>query len=104
MLAGLYPTLLARRVVGTDIVHAVPLTLLAGMGHIDLTLPAGLLAGSVPGILIGSRITGRLPDWMLRVALSIILLYAAYLLVNKEAGLAPLPSAAFRLVPDAEQI
>ncbi len=88
VLTGLYPFLLARRVVGTDIVHAVPLTLLAGMGHagmghIDLTLLAGLLAGSVPGILIGSRITGRLPDWMLRIALSIILLYAAYLLVTK---------------------
>lgn len=85
VLTGLYPALLARRVVGTDIVHAVPLTLVAGMGHagmghVDLWLLAALLAGSVPGILIGSRITGRIPDWLLRVALAIVLVYAAWLL------------------------
>ncbi len=88
VLTGLYPHLVARRVVGTDIVHAVPLTLLSGighasMGHVDMLLLAGLLAGSVPGILIGSRITGRIPDWALRIALSLTLLYAAYLLFNK---------------------
>lgn len=85
VLTGLYPALLARRVVGTDIVHAIPLTLLsglghAGMGHVDLWLLGALLAGSVPGILLGSRITGRIPDWLLRVALALVLLYAAYLL------------------------
>ncbi len=66
VLTGLYPALLARRVVGTDIVHAIPLTLVsglghAGMGHVNVWLLAALLAGSVPGILIGSRITGRDP-------------------------------------------
>jgi len=88
VLTGLYPMLLARRVVGTDIVHAVPLTLVSGLGHaglgnLDVTLLAALLAGSVPGILIGSRLTGRIPDWLLRVVLSITLLYAAYLLMNR---------------------
>jgi uncharacterized membrane protein YfcA len=63
VLTGLYPALLARRIVGTDIVHAIP-----------------LLAGSVPGILIGSRITGLIPDWMLRITLGLVLLWAAYLL------------------------
>ncbi len=88
VLTGLYPMLLARRVVGTDIVHAVPLTLVSGLGHaglgnLDVTLLGALLAGSVPGILIGSRLTGHIPDWLLRVVLSITLLYAAYLLMNK---------------------
>lgn len=87
-LTGLYPALLARRVVGTDIVHAIPLTLVSGlghasMGHVDVTLLAALLAGSVPGILIGSRITGRIPDWLLRIALALVLLYAAFLLYTK---------------------
>lgn len=88
VLTGLYPTLLARRVIGTDIVHAIPLTLLSGlghasMGHVDPLLLAGLLAGSVPGILIGSRLTGVAPDWLLRIALAIVLLYAAYVLITK---------------------
>lgn len=87
-LTGLYPTLLARRVIGTDIVHAIPLTLLSGlghasMGHVDPLLLGALLAGSVPGILIGSRLTGVAPDWLLRIALSLILLYAAYALLSK---------------------
>lgn len=85
VLAFLYPLLLARRVVGTDIVHAVPLTLLAGLGHaglgnIDINVLLGLLAGSVPGIALGSRVTGFLPDWLLRVLLAIVLTYAAYML------------------------
>jgi uncharacterized protein len=88
VLTGLYPMLLARRIVGTDIVHAVPLTLVSGLGHagmgnLDVTLLCALLAGSVPGILIGSRLTGLIPDWLLRIVLSITLLYAAYLLMNK---------------------
>lgn len=88
VLTGLYPALMARRIVGTDIVHAVPLTLVAGMGHasmghVDTSLLLALLAGSVPGILIGSRITGKIPDWLLRIALAMVLIYAAYLLYNK---------------------
>jgi uncharacterized membrane protein YfcA len=88
VLTGLYPALLARRVVGTDIVHAIPLTLVSGvghasMGHCNFWLLLALLAGSVPGIAIGSRITGVIPDWLLRLALSVVLLYAAYLLVLK---------------------
>jgi hypothetical protein len=87
VLTGLYPALLARRIVGTDIVHAVPLTLLsglghAGMGHVDVGLLLALLAGSLPGILIGSRITGLIPDWLLRICLSLVLLYAAYALTH----------------------
>ena len=88
VLTGLYPSLIARRVVGTDIVHAVPLTLVSGLGHlqlgnVDVMLLGALLAGSVPGILLGSRVTGRIPDWALRVTLSLVMVYAAYLLASK---------------------
>jgi uncharacterized protein len=84
-LTALYPAMAAKRIVGTDIVHAIPLTFLAGLGHltlgnVDTTLLLALLAGSIPGILIGSRLTLRLPDWVLRGTLVIALLVAARLL------------------------
>lgn len=88
VLTLLYPALLTRQLVGTDIVHAVPLTLVSGLGHLsmgntDFTLLGLLLAGSLPGIAIGSRLTGRLPDWFLRFALALILVFAAYQLHSK---------------------
>lgn len=86
-LTALYHSLWARRLVGTDIVHAIPLTFLAGashfgMGNVDLPILGLLLIGSVPGIALGSRITGLVPDWVLRVALSLVLFWAAYSLLN----------------------
>ena len=88
ILTLLYPTLKTRRLIGTDIVHAVPLTLVSGLGHMSMgntnfLLLGLLLAGSLPGIAIGSRLTGRLPDWFLRIALAIILSFAAYQLALK---------------------
>ncbi len=82
VLTLLYPALRTRHLIGTDIVHAVPLTLVSGLGHLSMgnanfTLLGLLLAGSLPGIAIGSRLTGRLPDWFLRVALAAILVFAA---------------------------
>jgi len=86
-LTVLYHSLSARRLVGTDIVHAIPLTFLAGashfgMGNVDLKILGFLLIGSVPGIALGSRITGLVPDWVLRVALALVLFWAAYSLLN----------------------
>jgi uncharacterized protein len=86
-LTALYHSLSARRLVGTDIVHAIPLTFLAGashfgMGNVDLEILGLLLVGSVPGIALGSRITGLVPDWVLRVVLALVLFWAAYSLVN----------------------
>jgi uncharacterized membrane protein YfcA len=71
----LYPTLPAARLVGSDIAHAVPLTLIAGLGHwligqVDLHLLVSLLVGSVPGIIIGSLIAARVPDRVLRPILA----------------------------------
>jgi len=85
-LTALYHSLSARRLVGTDIVHAIPLTFLAGMSHfsmgnVDMPILGVLLIGSVPGIALGSRITGYVPDWLLRIALAIMLMWAAYSLV-----------------------
>jgi uncharacterized membrane protein YfcA len=86
VLSALYPGLMARRIVGTDIVHAIPLAFVSGLGHlglgnVDWLILAALLSGSIPGIALGTRLTGNLPDWMLRLLLAAVLLYAAYLLL-----------------------
>ncbi|MBX9683808.1 MAG: sulfite exporter TauE/SafE family protein [Hyphomicrobium sp.] len=88
VLSMLYPKLMTRRLIGTDVVHAVPLTLVSGLAHMgmgntDFTLLGLLLLGSLPGIAVGSRLTGVLPDWLLRIALSVILAFAAYQLWQK---------------------
>ena len=75
----LYPQLKASRIVGSDLAHAVPLTLVAGLGHwlygsVDTTLLLSLLVGSLPGIYLGSYFAGRVPDTMLRFFLAGILL------------------------------
>ena len=94
VLSALYPALAARRIVGTDIVHAIPLAFISGLGHVglgnvDWLVLAALLSGSIPGIALGSRLTGYLPDWLLRIALCIVLLYAAYLLLPYLVRLFP---------------
>jgi uncharacterized protein len=88
VLAALYPMLPAKRLVGTDIAHAVPLTLVGGFGHlglgnVDTSLLFALLCGSIPGILIGARLAGVVPERLLRPILGISLCYAAYVLYNK---------------------
>ena len=75
VLLVLYPKLPAAKLVGSDIAHAVPLTLLAGFGHwmmgsVDFTLLFSLLTGSIPGIIIGSLISSRVPDRVLRPILA----------------------------------
>jgi uncharacterized membrane protein YfcA len=88
VLAALYPLLPAKRIVGTDIAHAVPLTLVGGLGHlglghVDVGLLLALLVGSIPGILIGSRLAGMAPEWVLRPLLAVMLFYAAWVLFHK---------------------
>jgi len=75
----LYPRLSATRIAGTDIAHAVPLTTIAGLGHfalgnVDVFLLASLLMGSVPGIVLGSYMSGRFPDRIVRRLLATVLL------------------------------
>ncbi|HVH77385.1 MAG TPA: sulfite exporter TauE/SafE family protein [Stellaceae bacterium] len=78
VLVLLYPHLPLKRIVGTDIAHAVPLTLAAGMGHlaigtVNLPLLANLLLGSLPGIALGSWVAPRAPERALRLFLAVML-------------------------------
>lgn len=79
MLMMLYPLRLGTKtVVGTDIVHAVPLALVAAIGHsmfgnVDWNLLGSLLLGSIPGIFLGSLATGRINEKWVRIALSVML-------------------------------
>lgn len=79
VLLFLYPRAPAARIVGTDIAHAVPLTLVAGLGHaalgtVDYGLLGSLLLGSVPGIYLGSHIGVKIPERILRPMLASMLL------------------------------
>ena len=78
-LVMLYPKMPAQRIVGSDIAHAVPLTLLAGLGHsilgtIDLHILVSLLCGSLPAIVVASIASARTSDTIVRVALGVVLL------------------------------
>jgi uncharacterized membrane protein YfcA len=83
----LYPKLPLPRIIGADIAYAVPLTLVAGMGHasmgsVDWPLLAKLLAGSLPGIWIGSHLMFRIPERVIRSFLSVLLAYAGLKLIS----------------------
>ena len=78
-LTFLYPQLATRRIVGSDIAHAVPLTLVAGLGHwwlgtVDVVLLVSLLIGSLPGIALGAHFAARVPERALRGLLASVLL------------------------------
>lgn len=83
----LYPRLPTLRIVGSDIAHAVPLTLIAGLGHwyigdVDGLLLVTLLLGSIPGIVIGSLLAPRLPESALRILLSVVLVLVSLKLMG----------------------
>jgi len=82
----LYPTLPARQLVAADIAHAVPLTLIAGLGHVALgtvhwEILFALLIGSLPAIHLGARLAGRLPERILRSFLAAMLLFVGFRLI-----------------------
>ncbi|WP_310626996.1 sulfite exporter TauE/SafE family protein [Limnohabitans sp.] len=82
----LYPQLPLSRIVAADIAYAVPLTLLAGLGHaslgsVDWPLLSLLLAGSLPGIWVGSRLMHKTPERVIRSILSVLLAWAGSKLV-----------------------
>ncbi len=80
LLLVLYPHLPAIKVVGTDIAHAVPLTLIAGLGHflflgnVDFVLLGCLLIGSIPAIHLGAKIGTKLPNKLLQPGLATLLM------------------------------
>ena len=77
----LYPRLKSHEIVGTDIAHAVPLTIVAGighatLGHVDWSLLGALLVGSFPGIWIGAQLTRKMPEKLVRALLCVALVGA----------------------------
>jgi uncharacterized membrane protein YfcA len=81
-LLALYPALKANQLVGTDLLQAVPLVWAAALGHIlfgdfKLAVTAALLAGSIPGVIIGSLISARAPGGLIRRILAFVLLASA---------------------------
>lgn len=87
MLVYLYPfRMKPPKLVGTDIVHAIPLTIVAGSGHlfmgnVDLGLLWQLLVGSIPGVLIGSMLSSKAPESVLRPAIAVVLVLVGVKLV-----------------------
>lgn len=76
----LYPKVSITKIVGTDVAHAVPLTLVAGLGHVtlgtvDYQLLGILLIGSIPGIWIGSHLSSKVAEHWIRTVLALILVY-----------------------------
>lgn len=74
----LYPRMRAIEIVGTDLAHAVPLTAIAGLGHMhlgttDLSMLGYLLLGSLPGIWLGSKVGMKLPDHILKPIMAVLL-------------------------------
>jgi uncharacterized protein len=75
----LYPRMSTLKIVGTDLAHAIPLTTVAGIGHlslgnVDVVLLVSLLTGSLPGIWIGSHLSAKIPERYLRPTLATILM------------------------------
>jgi uncharacterized membrane protein YfcA len=78
----LYPHLPLPRIIGSDIAHAVPLTLIAGIGHwaigtVNWHIIVSLLAGSLPGVIVGSYVAVRIPEKALRLVLAATLIVVA---------------------------
>lgn len=83
----LYPELPVVKIAGSDIAHAVPLTLVAGLGHIasggiDMTVLVSLLCGSLPGIALSAQFAPRIPDMALRWILALTLILVAIRLLS----------------------
>ncbi len=77
----LYPKLSLGRIVAADIAYAIPITLIAGLGHaslgtVDWALLFKLLAGSLPGVWLGTRLGPRMPEALIRILLACLIAYA----------------------------
>ncbi len=86
-LLALYPKLRANDLVGTDLIQAIPLVISAAIGHalfgdLHLDIAGAVLLGSIPGVLLGARISSRAPGGIVRTALVIVLLASALKLLD----------------------
>src|SRR6185312_14765909 len=102
----LYPELPIVKIAGSDIAHAVPLTLVAGLGHLmsgsmNLTVLVSLLCGSLPGIVLSSQFAPRMPDAVLRYVLALTLILVSLRLLS--AGHRPQESPRPRLAAYAQR-
>ena len=89
MLLIVYPMIGMRRLVGTDLVQAVPLVGSAALGHLlfgdfKLSLTASLLLGSIPGVYLGAKVSSRANDALVRAALAVVLLASGLRLVGMD--------------------
>jgi hypothetical protein len=92
LLLVLYPKLRVNDLVGTDLVQAVPLVMAAALGHalfgdLQLDIAGAVLIGSIPGVLIGARISSRAPAGLVRSALVVVLLASALKLLGASTAL-----------------
>ena len=106
LLVLLYPQMPMAKIVGSDIAHAVPLTLIAGLGHwmmgsVDWHIIGSLLVGSLPGIFLGSILAIRVPERALRLVLATTLFVVAGRIAYEHAATASSVFTAFsrRAVP-----
>jgi hypothetical protein len=88
-LMALYPALSASRLVGTDLVQAVPLVGAAALGHaaygdLQLDVTAALLVGAIPGVYLGSRVSSRAPQGVVRRALTLVLIASGLKLLGLD--------------------
>jgi uncharacterized membrane protein YfcA len=79
LLLFLYPMISAKRLVGTDLTQAVPLTLAAALGalvfgHVEFGVTVSIILGSVPAVLIGSLLSSRAPDKYIRPVITFVIL------------------------------
>lgn len=105
VLLVLYPRLPVVRIVGSDIAHAVPLALVAGFGHwiigdVDFVLLADLLIGSIPGVIVGSLLSTRAPERVLKPLLAAVLAVSSWQLFVK--AFTPVPAA--KVMPRVEAV
>jgi uncharacterized membrane protein YfcA len=103
----LYPRVRTAQIVGSDIAHAVPLTLIAGLGYgvmgsVDLHTLVSLLAGSLPGIFVGSSISARVPDTALRYLLAAVLIVVGSKLLIDVSAQPRANVEAARMTPASE--
>jgi uncharacterized protein len=103
----LYPRIRIAQIVGSDIAHAVPLTLIAGLGYgvmgsVDLHTLVSLLTGSLPGIFVGSSISARVPDTALRYLLAAVLIVVGSKLLIDVSARPTANVEAARMTPASE--
>jgi uncharacterized membrane protein YfcA len=103
----LYPRIWIAQIVGSDIAHAVPLTLIAGLGYgvmgsVDLYTLVSLLTGSLPGIFVGSSISARVPDTALRYLLAAVLIVVGSKLLIDVSARPTANVEAARMTPASE--